>query len=170
MSTIYKSKDRLNYLINIIPQKITHISSQEISYKRAPDKWSKKEIIGHLCDSAINNLSRFIRVQFEPKPFLVVDYEQTKWVSAGKYQEMSMDDILSFWKAINKNIINVISKIPAEDLKYECYFEGNDVGIYVNYTDPDDLIALEKKQLKWLIDDYVAHMEYHLKQVIGNVL
>jgi len=81
-----------------------------------------------------------------------------------------VDDILLFWAAINKNIINVISNITADELKYECYFEDNDAGIYVNYTEAEDLIALEKKQLKWLIDDYAAHMEYHLKQVVGNEL
>jgi hypothetical protein len=31
----------------------------------APDKWTLKEMVGHLVDSAANNHQRFIRLQFE---------------------------------------------------------------------------------------------------------
>ena len=56
---------RLEYLCDVIPQLLATIDAQSFSLKSNPDKWSKKEIIGHLIDSATNNHQRFVRGQFE---------------------------------------------------------------------------------------------------------
>ncbi len=48
-----------------------------MSIKLFPNKWSKKEIIGHLINSATNNHQRFVRCQFETIPKIV--YDQNKW-------------------------------------------------------------------------------------------
>ena len=54
----------------------------------APNKWSNKEIIGHLCDSAMINLQRFVRCTYEENFKLV--YEQDEWVATQRYQEMDI--------------------------------------------------------------------------------
>ena len=41
------------------------LQSIDWDYKPFPEKWSKKEVIGHLIDSAQINLQRFTRCTYE---------------------------------------------------------------------------------------------------------
>jgi hypothetical protein len=52
-------KNGFNYL--------SRSTETELSQKVSTEKWSKKEILGHLIDSGINNLQRFTEIQFEEK-------------------------------------------------------------------------------------------------------
>lgn len=70
----------------IIPPLLTAIGEPAFSTKPAPEKWSKKEIIGHLIDSATNNHQRFVRAQFEPTPQIY--YDQNKWNEYSYYDRM----------------------------------------------------------------------------------
>jgi hypothetical protein len=149
--------NRINHLINEIPQKVTAISEDSLSAKPVLNKWSNKEIIGHLCDSAFNNHSRFIRAQFEPEPFKIIPYAQDEWVKLNRYQNMKTSEILNLWVTLNRQIVNVISHIPSDKLAARC-----DLGTAAFRE------GQVEKNLLWLIEDYVVHMEYHLRQVINE--
>src|SRR6187455_613628 len=112
--------NRINYILLVFPERIQMFSEEDLSRKPAPNKWSKKEIIGHLCDSAVNNLSRFIRAQFEDEPFKVIPYAQDEWVELNHYNYMSMKDILRYWVTLNKQIVQIISNIPEDKLAVIC--------------------------------------------------
>jgi len=142
--------ERLNYIIDVLPVKVNQFSEEEFTVK-PKDKWSKKEILGHLCDSATNNHHRFIRIQFEEQPFVVVPYKQNDWVSIQDYHNMPTNDVIGFWTTINKQILRVISKIPEEKLLYLC-----DVGNNKFFTFSE------------LIEDYLRHMDHHLIQIFGT--
>lgn len=86
---------RLEHLCDIIPQLLTEIDAQTFAVKPKLNKWSKKEIIGHLIDSATNNHQRFVRGQFEDVPKIV--YDQNKWNEFNFYQKMDGQQIISFW-------------------------------------------------------------------------
>ena len=161
--------NRINFLIEKVTKFLNEASEKELSFKPSPGKWSQIEIIGHLCDSAINNLSRFIRAQHEPKPFAVIGYDQDAWVAAAHYQDMSVDEVLGFWQSANRNIVTVISFYTPEMLKYECFMEGGDFGNYTKEEIPEYTGSSGMRTLRWLIDDYAAHMEYHLKQIPGVI-
>jgi hypothetical protein len=154
MNVLFNTVNRINYLITDVPQKLKKYSDEELSHKPAPDKWSKKEILGHLCDSAVNNLGRFIRVQFEPEPFVVTRYQQNDWVRVNHYHDTDINEIIDFWVSINKRINSVVLKIPKDKLEAEC-----DMG------DASFRTIGETKSLLWLIEDYLAHMEHHLAQL-----
>ncbi|WP_088186068.1 DinB family protein [Desulfosporosinus sp. FKA] len=141
---------RLIYLIEVLPSRINQFSEEEITIK-PNGKWSKKEILGHLCDSATNNHHRFIRIQFEDQPFVVVPYKQNDWVSIQDYQNIPFDEVIGLWTAINKQIVRVISNIPEEKLLYIC-----DIGNNKCFT------FLE------LIQDYLRHLDHHLIQIFGT--
>ncbi|MEO8512685.1 MAG: DinB family protein [Ignavibacteria bacterium] len=158
MNVLNNTINRLNFILDEAPQKIKAIPEAELSRKPAENKWSKKEIIGHLCDSAINNLSRFARAQFEEEPFKVIPYAQDDWVRVNHYNEMKIEDILNYWSAINKQIIHIISSIPEAKLGVICEL-GN-----AAFREGEI-----EKSLLWLIEDYVVHMEYHLRQVVGEI-
>jgi hypothetical protein len=149
--------NRLNYLISEIPLKVSAISEDALLEKPAADKWSKKEIIGHLCDSAFNNQSRFIRAQFETEPFKITPYAQDEWVKLNHYQSMPTSEILNLWVTLNRQVTNVISHIPEGKLAVIC-----DLGTAAFRE------GHIEKNLLWLIEDYVVHMEYHLRQVINE--
>jgi hypothetical protein len=143
---IEKAISRLNYIIDKVPSILTEISEENMSAKPLPTKWSKKEIIGHLIDSATNNHQRFVRGQFETIP--EIRYDQNKWNEYSFYQQIDSKQLILFWAIYNKQLIEIINRIPAENLKRQIK-----VG--------EDLLTLE-----FLIADYVEHLEHHLKQVI----
>jgi len=141
--------ERLNYLIETLPIRVKQFSEEEFSAKPL-NKWSKKEILGHLCDSATNNHHRFIRIQFEEQPFVVVPYNNN-WVLIQDYQSIPNLEVVGFWTALNRQIVRVISKIPEEKLLYLC-----DIG-------DNKFISLSE-----LIQDYLRHMDHHLIQIFGT--
>lgn len=114
----------------------------------APGKWSYKEIIGHLIDSAANNHQKFIRtmdadgLQFPP-------YEQNYWVSSQQYNERSWEALLSLWEQYNLHLAHVMEHMPAEVLQHSLYI--GDKGPYT---------------LKFIVPDYLEHLKHHLKAIL----
>lgn len=143
---IEKALNRLEYIINLTPKMLTEISEENMSTKPSPTKWSKKEIIGHLIDSATNNHQRFVRGQFENIP--EISYEQNNWNEFSFYNQIESKQIISFWTIYNKQIIEIIKRIPKENLEKQIKIGNN-------------ILTLE-----FLIIDYVEHLEHHLKQII----
>jgi hypothetical protein len=126
---------------------IKEIPENEFSLKPAPGKWSKKEILGHLIDSATNNHQRFVRAPFDNMPRIV--YDQDNWNKHSYHQLAGQKDIIDFWEMYNRYLLFIIKHIPQEDQDKQCLT-----------NDP------VPNTLGWLIEDYVVHMEHHLKQII----
>jgi hypothetical protein len=143
---IEKALNRLHYIIEKAPILLTEIGEEHMALKQLPTKWSKKEILGHLIDSATNNHQRFVRGQFETNP--EITYDQNKWNEFSFYQEMESQQIIKFWTIYNTQLLEIIKRIPRNSLKNQIK-----VG--------DNLLTLE-----FLIFDYVEHLEHHLKQII----
>jgi hypothetical protein len=142
---IDKAISRLSYIIEKVPSILAEIGEEKMSLKPLPSKWSKKEIIGHLIDSATNNHQRFVRGQFETLP--EIRYDQDKWNEYGFYQQIDSKQIISFWTIYNKQLLEIIKRIPEENLKRQIMVGEN-------------LLTLD-----FLIADYVDHLEHHLRQV-----
>lgn len=149
LSDMANPLDRLQYLTDTIPAKLLAIAEEDFSHKPAPGKWSRKEIVGHLTDSATNNHHRFVRAQFEDVP--VITYNQDNWNAASRYNDMESKHIIAFWTLYNQHIIEVVKRIPTKDLLKEC-----NNGSSNNVT------------LQWLIKDYVSHLEHHLHQIFDD--
>ena len=141
---------RLSIYINKIPQHFQRLSSEELLSRPSANKWSRQEILGHLIDSAINNLKRFTEIQFLPQPYIVQSYQQANLVAVNNYQHLSLEHLLALWQSLNRQVIFVLLQIPGEKLSYP---------VDPQYDDH------EMKTLGWIICDYVAHMEHHMKQV-----
>ena len=141
---------RMSDHIEALPNRMAKFSEEELLQRPAPDKWSKKEILGHLIDSAINNLKRFTEIQFLPAPHKISVYQQVDLVLVNNYQHLPLEHLLSLWQSLNRQIVYVAKYIPTEKLEYP--------------VDPD-YPNKELKTLGWTIGDYVAHMEHHLRQI-----
>lgn len=124
-------------------------SELEVSRKVSVEKWSKKEILGHLIDSGVNNLQRFTEIQFENKPYRIRKYNQNELVQANDYQNAETKEIVAFWNALNHRILNVIKKQTEETLNYKIELDKDTL------TD-----------LRFLMTDYVKHLEHHLQQIL----
>lgn len=140
--------ERINHWINVLPEEFKLMSEQEASNRPLPNKWSKKEILGHLCDSAINNMARFIKIQYEEGVYVIQSYNQDQWVILQNYHALLVNEIIDLFKALNKQIVHIVSNIPDEKLMNLCDIGDN-----------------ELKTLEWLIKDYVDHMEHHINQI-----
>ncbi|WP_214070765.1 DinB family protein [Mucilaginibacter sp. dw_454] len=116
--------------------------------KPGPDKWSRKEIMGHLIDSAQINLQRFVRCTYQEGFKLV--YDQVEWVAAQCYQDEDINEILELWRLLNFQIIRVWKNYPADRLTARC-----DNGKY----------EVTMHTVDWLAADYVEHMKNHLVNV-----
>jgi len=121
------------------------LDDQEASYKPSATKWSKKELIGHMIDSAQNNIRRFIVAQYEEKP--LISYAQDHWVKAAGYQQQDLKDIVQLWLLINYHIINILKNIPEALLQREVQTE-------------------QLHTIQWLAADYNKHLLHHLHQVL----
>lgn len=115
------------------------------------NKWSKKENLGHLVDSAIHNLVRFTEIHYVVKPYAYRTYNQNDLVKINRYQEIDIEELVQLWLSINKQILRVFKSASEETLQYE--IELNDKSI-VN--------------LRFLMTDYVDHLEHHINQIKSN--
>ncbi len=128
--------------------KLNAIADSDAAKPRAPGKWSSKQIIGHLLDSAANNHQRFVRVQ-QGQPLTWTSYEQNHWVDASHHQERRWNELIAFWHAYNQHIAHVMSHIP-ETLR------GTKVTIG---DDPPETI-------EFVAHDYLRHLDHHLNQIL----
>jgi hypothetical protein len=143
--------DDINSVLDTMEPSIRAISEAEFSAKPRLDKWSKKEVIGHLIDSAQNNLRRFISARTEDRPKII--YEQDFWVTANGYQSATQDDVITLWRLLNERICAVLAAMPPSSYGTLCD-TGHGESQY--------------KSLEWLATDYVRHMKHHMNQVIAG--
>ncbi len=144
--------EELEQIVETYSKKIAAISEEEFSAKPQPDKWSKKEVLGHLIDSAHNNARRFIVGQYDAAPPRIV-YDQDQWVSLNNYQQTDGKEIIALWALANKRIVSILKKMPAS-----AYSKQADTG-----KSTPSLHTLE-----FLAVDYVKHLKHHLNQIIPH--
>jgi hypothetical protein len=128
---------------------LVRIDSRGTNLRPAPGKWSKREILGHLIDSAANNHQRFVRARHR-EALEFPGYDQDAWVAGQNYNDVDWRDLIELWVLLNRHLVHVILQLGAEDLEKPCRI--------------GDRPAVT---LRELIVDYVAHMKHHLGQLAG---
>jgi probable phosphoglycerate mutase len=123
------------------------VSDIAAAIRPAAGKWSRKEILGHLIDSAANNHQRFIRAQ-EQQPLVFPAYDGASWVRTQHYAERGWNDLVVLWESYNRHLAHIIGRIPDALGGVECRIGGND-----------------PVTLGFLARDYVAHLRHHLDQL-----
>ena len=138
------------------------ISEEESRVPRAEDKWSPKEIVGHLIDSASNNHQRFVRAQFTDH-LIFPGYEQESWVRAQGYKEEPWPLLVELWRGFNLHLAHVMECSPeASRLASRERHNLDQIGwIKIGEGEP--------ATLEYLMRDYVGHMKNHLRQILGEV-
>ena len=126
MKTLNEFTSRLKELLIKGRNYIRGNNETKICAKPFVDKWSKKEILGHLIDSGIKNLQRFTEIQFQNKPYTIYKYNQDALVKANNYQSIDASRLLDLWLAINYQILAVINLQTQLTLSYKINFENDD--------------------------------------------
>jgi hypothetical protein len=133
----------------------------EAGHPTAPGKWSKKEIVGHLIDSAANNHGRFVRAQLQ-EDLVFPGYDQDAWVRVQRYRDRPWSDLVALWRAYNRHIACVMESADPELVDRVRTSHNLDELAWkaVQRTEPTTL--------DYFMRDYVAHLEHHLRQALGS--
>lgn len=135
------------------------LEETETTRRPAAGKWSPREIIGHLIDSASNNHQRFVRAQFSDD-LVFPGYEQDRWVAVQRYQDAAWPDLVSLWRAFNLHLARVMDAIPVEvRIRPRTRHNLHEIG-FASFP-LDTPVTLDA-----FMHDYVAHLEHHLRQIL----
>lgn len=148
MHPVLAQKNEIIRLVNQAMIDFENITEAAWNDKPQPHKWSKKELLGHLIDSASNNIRRLIVGQYEQEVKIV--YHQDEWVACQNYQAADLAEVKTLWQLLNNQIARVIENIPEEKLQNTC-----DTGKG----------KTELHTLSYFIEDYLVHLQYHLNQI-----
>jgi hypothetical protein len=124
-----------------------------------PGKWSPREVIGHLIDSASNNHQRFVRAQFQDD-LVFPGYDQDAWVAVQAYRDAPWNDLIELCMLFNLQIARLMDAIPEEQRRKQRPRHNLDVLAWK--TIPREQPAT----LDYFLADYVGHFVHHLNQVI----
>jgi hypothetical protein len=124
-----------------------NVSDEDASKPAIAGGWSRKQILGHLIDSASNNHQRFVRVLLQPEIRLPT-YDQEGCVRVERYQELEWAELLGLWASYNHFLAHILAGVPESKLSTPCFIGEN------------PMMTLEE-----LAADYVRHMQHHLDQI-----
>jgi hypothetical protein len=127
--------------------RLRELTEDEAGKPRATGKWSSKQVIGHLIDSAANNHQRFVRAQEGPE-LVFSGYSQDHWVASQHYQDRRWEELLELWRAYNSHLAHVIAAIDEVQREVRCTI-GTDAPVTLGF----------------LTYDYLVHLRHHLKQL-----
>lgn len=146
--------------VNESAGRLLALSDAAAATPRAPGKWSPKEIIGHLIDSAVNNQARFVRAQLQDD--LVFDgYDQDGWVRVQHYAAQPWPMLVEAWRHANHRVAAIMRTASDRDLDRPRPRHNLDAIAFVAPASTD------QATLAYFMRDYVAHLEHHLRQIFG---
>jgi len=140
---------RLAALLDEITPRLLALSEAGSGTPPAGMTWARKEILGHLIDSASNNHQRFVRAQYQER-MSFPRYVQDQWIAAQGYRERPWSELVELWRLYNRHLLHVMRRVPAAVLGNVCVVS-------------DD----EPSALGDHLVDYVVHMEHHLDQILA---
>lgn len=123
------------------------IGESAASEPRKDGAWSRKQVLGHLIDSASNNHQRFIRLQAEPAIDLP-GYEQETWVLLEHFESRQWQDLVELWLAYNRHLAHVLRH--ADPRSADHMWRG-----------PEGDLTFQ-----FIAGDYLRHLQHHLRQIL----
>ncbi len=140
-------------------ERLLAIPEPQSQTPRDADKWSPKEIMGHLIDSAANNHARFVRAQFSDE-LVFPGYEQEDWVRTQAYNQEPWQQLVQLWKHYNLHLLHVMSKAP-EHTRTKLRVKHN-----LDQIASQPVAATDPVTLEYFMRDYVYHLKSHLDQIL----
>ena len=139
--------EKLVRAIELAEQKLRKVSEPESAAPALKGGWSRKQVIGHLIDSASNNHQRFVRAaQQESLDFPGYDQEGNMRVQAP--QDADWPLLVSLWVTYNRYLAHIIAHLPVSKLETPCRIGPH-----------------EPVTLRFVATDYLRHLVHHLGQI-----
>ena len=156
LSTLGFDADRIAQ----IADELFELNEKEMSTPRTEGGWSRKQILGHLIDSASVNHHRFITAQLKDSIYFE-GYAHQQWVELQGYQHMDWEELVTLWCSFNMHLCAIVERIPLDVIdKLHTEHTYDTMAFRVVSLD-------EPSTLGYLIEDYFAHLKYHLDQITG---
>lgn len=143
-----KTAENLRKTLTEVLPLLENITDDEAAVRPLPEKWTKKEILGHLIDSACNNQQKFVRTMVQTH-LDFVGYQQNHWVDAQSYNDADWNALVNLWHAYNLHIAHIIENVHPDTLPNTINIEG--AGTFT---------------LEFIMEDYGEHLKHHLKQIL----
>lgn len=138
---------QLRALTNEIPPRLRKLPPSQVELKLSHSKWSSKEELGHLLDSAANNHQRIVRTQLEDKPKMP-GYDGDAWVKLHAYQQRNWKEMIELWRALNQQLLAAAEAVSDSAWARTCTIADS-----------------QPLTLKFVFEDYVEHMMHHLQHI-----
>jgi hypothetical protein len=148
MSSLSEALETFRAILEEMPATLQALTDRDAGRQRGPGKWSRKEILGHLIDSASNNHQRFVRMQLY-EGLDLPGYSQDEWVATQRYQKRPWQELIDLWLGYNRHLWHVMQHVPGDALGRTATVSGTWV------------------TLEFLMTDYVVHLEHHVRQIAG---
>lgn len=151
-------KETVESSYTLLSSQLDNVSSAKAP---APGKWSAKQLVGHLVDSASNNHQRFVRANFKDD-LCFPAYQQEAWVVLQDYQNMDWQALLTLWRSFNLLIVRVMEQTPPKILTKARQKHNLDKIAF--YRIP----ANQAVTLAYFMEDYIKHLEHHILQILPD--
>jgi len=137
----------LRTLLEKVPSRLAKLPEGETEKRPSQTKWSPKEELGHLIDSAANNHQRIVRVQMT-EGLAMPGYEQNRWVELHRYQQRDWDELIALWRFLNQQLLAAAESVPETAWAHTCTVADS-----------------EPLTLRFVFEDYLRHMLHHLEHI-----
>ena len=144
------AQDLSRFLTQTIERELPSLRTfddERASVARAPGKWSAKEELGHLIDSAANNHQRIVRAQLENTP-AIPGYAPQAWVDLHGYKRREWRELIELWRALNQQLSAAAEAVPESARSRTCTIAGS-----------------EPLTIEFVFEDYLEHMLHHLQHI-----
>jgi hypothetical protein len=145
-------------IVELWEPKLIKLNATTIIKNRNVQNRNIKQILGHLVDSASNNLHRIIHLQYQPSPLIFPDYanlgNNDRWIAIQNYQDENWKDMIQLWKYSNLHFIHVVNNIDSSKLE----------NVWISALD-------QKISLKEMVHYYLKHLKLHIgeiEELLGN--
>jgi DinB superfamily len=134
-------------LVDSTEARLQKISEEDSGVPIRAGGWSRKQVLGHLIDSASNNHQRFVRAALQGS-LEFPGYDQEGCVRVQAVQEMSWPGLVALWASYNRYLSHIVAHLPESAFQTKCRIGSN-----------------EPVTLQFVAEDYVVHLIHHLKQL-----
>lgn len=148
---LINNKDLLSLLDEWEPR-LLNLSEDIISIRKNGQNRNIKQIVGHMVDSASNNIHRIVHLQYQPSPLNFPDYanlgNNDRWIAIQNYKTENWHNLVMLWKYSNLHLVHVVNNVDIDKL------------------DNEWITALNKNvSLKAMIIDYLRHFKLHISEI-----